>query len=238
MRNTIFFDLDGTLLPFDMDDFAQELYMMMQTSRLLDLLDKDRGIDMFFKATDYMMYKDHPDITNKEAFFFKIKELSGVDRNVFEPAFDRFYREEFTKMKKYIKPEPRAKETVKILKEKNYQLVLATNPFFPRAVTEMRMEWGEIRKEDFMYITSYENCRYSKPDLRYFQDLLDTLDLKAKDCYMVGNTVEEDLVAHKLGFELFFLKDFQAGDLRKVPKCESGNYSDLLNWAKNRKEVK
>lgn len=232
MRKAVFFDLDGTLLPLDMDVFIRAYYVEIQKSGVLDILQNEKGLDMFNAAIGFMM-GEHGMHTNEDAFCRKLEELSGVKRDVFMPEFIRFYKHNFRNIKGCTRCEPLSRKVVDELKRKNYRLVLATNPFFPRIATDMRIGWAGLKKEDFEHVTYYENSRYCKPDFRYFEALLNETGLAAGECYMVGNSVEEDLCAAKIGFEVFFLKDYCIGDVEKAPECASGSYSDLLGWAKS-----
>ena len=46
---------------------------------------------------------------------------------------------------------------------------------------------------------------FSKPNLNYYRHLLKTLDKDAEDCLMVGNDVDEDMCAFKIGMDDFYL---------------------------------
>ena len=60
---------------------------------------------------------------------------------------------------------------------------------------------------DFELITTYEDCRFCKPNPVYFQEILTELGLRPEECLMVGNDVEEDLVIRKLGVKTFLVTD-------------------------------
>ena len=117
------------------------------------------------------------------------------------------------------------------LARKGRRVVLATNPIFPTAATESRIRWAGLRPEDFELYTTYESIGFCKPNLDYYRELLRRLDLQAGDCLMVGNDVEEDMVASQLGMSVFLLTDCminrRAQDISAFPH---GNFDDLTGY--------
>jgi len=236
LRDTFFFDLDGTLLPLDMDEFIREYYLGIDDSGVCGAICKDKGHEIFQKAVFAMMENDGSK-TNKQAFFEELQKLSGIGEEKLMPLMDKFYNGEYKKIKKHTGIEYRAAEIIEILKEKGYRLVLATNPLFPPVATNLRMRWGGLDKDDFEYITYYDNSSFCKPKHGYYQEILDKLGLKAQQCYIVGNDVRDDMSAVALGFEGFLVTDHLIGDIGKVPECRKGDYSELLNFVKKLPEV-
>lgn len=230
IRDTVFFDLDGTLLPLDMDAFMQNY---MQKIRELDFggFFGLRKKLMMRKGFYYMMSDAHPDLTNKQAFFRFMKEKAGVSEAVLEQKMTAFYGKPFDALKAFTKTEPRSADVIRVLKDKGYRLVLATNPVFPRTATEKRIAWAGLNASDFDHITTYENAGTAKPHLSYYHEILSRLGLTGGQCYMVGNNVADDLCAVDLGFEAFLLTDYLIGDINEAPVCKKGNYSDLKKWA-------
>lgn len=231
IRDTIFFDLDGTLLPLNRDLFAAQFSDLIQNQDFKTAVGRPISGLTLKRAYSYMLSPNHPERTNEQAFFDSIETQTSVEREHIEPLFNRFYAEFFDHLKSATRPEPLVKATIAVLKEKGYQLVLATNPVFPRIATLKRVAWAELNEDDFALITTYENSRFSKPHAGYYQDILDRLFLSAEQCVMVGNDIEEDLCTLSLGFEAFLLTDYLIGNIRKAPECIKGNYSDLKNWA-------
>ena len=57
------------------------------------------------------------------------------------------------------------------------------------------------------FVTYGENCRYIKPSLKYYQEIISTLGIENESLMMVGNDVEEDMVAAKLNLKTYLIKD-------------------------------
>ena len=112
--------------------------------------------------------------------------------------------------------------------------MLATNPLFPAVATQSRVRWAGLEPEDFAWITTYENSRYCKPNPDYYREILDKLNLKPGECLMVGNDVQEDGAAAKLGMPVFLLTDclIQRGG-NADPSWPQGSFPELLAWIRS-----
>ncbi len=229
MRHTVFFDLDGTLLPLDMEPFFGAYMDEMRQSGALRIIHSGRGEEIFSKAI-YAMLGNDGAVRNKDVFFATIKEMSGVGETELMPHFDRFYQDRFIRAKKHTRTEKRVRQTVDILKQKGYRLVLATNPLFPPVATNQRVAWAGLSPDDFEYISYYDNSSYCKPSPKYYHEILDALQLRADECYIVGNDTKEDMSAMALGFEGFLVLDHVIGDPERIPECKKGDYSALLDF--------
>ena len=86
-----------------------------------------------------------------------------------------------------------------------YDVALATNPIFPSIATRKRISWTGLSYDDFSLVTTYENSSYCKPNLKYYEEILNKLGYKPEECLMVGNDVVEDMIAKKLGMKVFLL---------------------------------
>ena len=231
IRDTFFFDLDGTLLPLDMQEFINLYYVGINKSGVCSAICKNKGNEIFQKAV-YSMIDNDGTRTNKAAFFEELERLSGIGEKELLPFMDEFYDGEFKSIKSCSGVEPRAAKVISLLKQKGYRLVLATNPLFPKQATDQRIEWGGLEKDDFEYITYYDNSCFCKPSPGYYNEILTNLSLNANQCYIVGNDVRDDMSAVALGFEGFLVTDHLIGDIGKVPDtCKKGDYSDLLEFA-------
>jgi FMN phosphatase YigB (HAD superfamily) len=232
MRKAVFFDLDGTLLPIDSSDFMKHYFKSIRKTILFSIISEENGEEIFGKAILKMVQNDGSKL-NKDVFFDTIKELSGASAEMLLPYFDSFYHNEFRGLKKCTGVDKRVLKTVDILKDKGYRLILATNPVFPRIATDQRIKWAGFDPGDFEYISYYDNSRYCKPNPEYYREILIKTGLSAKECYMIGNDAGEDMSAVNLGFKGFLVLDHVMGDIEGAPECEQGDYSDLLEFARN-----
>ena len=202
----ILFDLDGTLLPMDQDVFVKAYFGRLAAKLAPHGYEPKKLIDAIWGGTAAMI-KNDGSMTNEAAFWRFFCTVFGEDAIKDEPKFEEFYRTDFQLVQSSCGFDARAAQTIDALKEMGFTLALATNPIFPAIATESRMRWAGLNKEDFVSYTTYENSRYCKPNPKYYQDILDQLDVKGEECLMVGNDVGDDMVAQELGMKVFLLTD-------------------------------
>lgn len=229
MINTFLFDLDGTLLPVDLDKFLK-IYFGEMAKKLKSHISPEKTAKYVWQATEFMINNKDTQVTNMEAFSQHFTKITKRSFDELLPIFDDFYITEFLKTREAISPHPIVKDIVKILKEKKYNLVVATNPLFPKRAILHRLEWAGLKEEDFQLITSYEIMHACKPNIQYYQEILDIIGKKPKECIMVGNDVQEDMIASKLGINTFLLEDQIIHRENTPPICDyRGSYEDLKN---------
>ena len=236
MLDTILFDLDGTLLPLDMDKFT-EIYFKEMGYMFKDMIEPRLLVKHIWTATQEMVenteYK-----TNEEVFMDKFSELIGGDIYEYRKQFDDFYDTLFHKTREAAQSNTLIKEIINILKEKNYRLVIATNPLFPRKAIHHRIEWAGLDRKDFIYITSYEDNHYCKPQLQYYKEVLDAIGRKPEQCMMVGNDVQEDLIALQLGIKTFLVRNHMIHRTQEdIETTHEGYYEDLYEFVKGLEPV-
>jgi FMN phosphatase YigB (HAD superfamily) len=234
-KRTILFDLDGTLLPIDMDNFIEK-YFRMLSGHFADLYNPEHFIKAVNTATENMIRNDGQ-VTNKEAFeekFFELIELKGVREHEIWDRFYDFYDNLFPTLKNHFEIDKLGYEIVEAAKAKDFNMIIATNPLFPRNAITARLEWIDLNPDDFQYITSYEHMHYCKPNVNYYREILDKTNLKPEDCVMVGNDMRDDMVAKKLGIKTFLIDDFKVKreDVSITPDWQ-GTRSEIINYIKN-----
>lgn len=206
MIKTVMFDLDGTLLPMDQDEFVKAYFGLLAAKMAPLGYEPEKLIEGVWAGTAAMV-KNSGEHTNEEVFWETFDSL--FDRKVREdmPVFDEFYRVDFQKVKDACGFTAESGKLVDRLKAAGRRIVLATNPIFPAVATESRIRWAGLDPADFELFTTYENSRHSKPNPAYYRDILDVIGCSAGDCVMVGNDVDEDMAAQTLGMEVFLLTD-------------------------------
>ena len=150
------------------------------------------------------------------------------------PVFDDYYRHEFQQVQSSCGFAPEAATVIETLKAAGKRVVLATNPLFPAIATQSRAKWAGLEPSDFELITTYENSRFCKPNPDYYREILETLNLKPEECLMVGNDVQEDMIARQLGMEVFLLTDCiinrDGADISVYPH---GDFAALLSYIRS-----
>lgn len=225
----ILFDLDGTLLPMDQDEFVKA-YMGSLTKKMMNYgYEPNKLMKSVWEGTRAMVKNDGTK-KNMDAFWELFYQLYGEDVKKDEKHFEEYYQNEFEYAKNACGYQPKVPQLISDLKEK-YRLVLATNPLFPSIATQKRIGWAGLKPDDFEFYTTYENSYHCKPNVAYYQDILEALNVNAQECLMVGNDVSEDMIASSLGMKVFLLTDCLINkDDADISIYPHGNIDDLIAY--------
>lgn len=230
---TILFDLDGTLLPMQQEEFTMAYFDRLSKKLAPYGYEPKRLIDGVWQSTKAMVMNNGKQ-TNEQVFW---KEFAGIfGDKVYSDAdkFDEFYETDFDKLKSHCSYNEQANQTIQTLKEKGFTLVLASNPIFPMAAQKKRMLWAGVNPDDFALITSYENSHYCKPNPLYYKEIIEKIGVKPGDCLMVGNDTTEDAAAMPVGVDFFLLTDCLLNNERKdISKYSRGSFMQLLSYIDN-----
>lgn len=204
--NTVLFDLDGTLLPMDQDEFVKAYFKELAAKGISLDYEPKKMVQAVLDGFEAMVRNDGT-ATNEELFWETFKEDFGSDVHSHVSEFERFYANEYRRVKNVVHPTPLAGQYIKILRSKGYRIILATNPVFPRVAILERIRWAGMDPGDFDLITTYEDFHFAKPNLAYYQEIIDKMGREPQDCIMIGNDVQEDMCAARLGMDTFLVTD-------------------------------
>lgn len=195
---TVLFDLDGTLLPFEQEEFIHSYFKRLATKLVPMGFEKDTLIKAIWSGMEAMI-RNNGAKTNEVAFWEVFEGLLQTKRELLEEVFLDFYQNEFDAVKEVVTKDINRRPLIENLKSKGYQLVLATNPVFPKEAVATRLSWIQLSLDDFSYVTTFENSSYCKPSLGYYQNILKAIGKKPEECVMIGNNTLEDMISEKLG---------------------------------------
>lgn len=231
MITTILFDLDGTLLPMDQEQFVRA-YLSSMARKMAPLgYDPDTLVKAVWAGTAAMV-KNNSDYTNEQVFWQVFEQLLGEVAD--KSPFDEFYAVDFPLLQDQCGFNPLAAQTIAEIKALGYRTVLATNPLFPAVATHCRAGWAGLKPEDFALITTYENSSRCKPNPDYYREILGKLNLNPGECLMVGNDVDEDMIASQIGMAVFLLTDClinRSG--QDISRYHSGSFPELLAYIRS-----
>lgn len=200
----VLFDLDGTLLPLDVDVFIKD-YTQAVAAKVSGFTNPKNFIKHLMRATEKMIADKDPALTNEQVFWKHFLEGLGASQEQLVPILNEFYEKDFPLLGGAIAADGSSADLIKQLKEKGMRVALATNAIFPRQAVVERMRWASLDPDDFEVITSFEIMHFCKPHVEYYQEVLEHLGEDPADCIMVGNDIEEDMIAGSLGMKTFLL---------------------------------
>jgi FMN phosphatase YigB (HAD superfamily) len=214
MINTIMLDLDGTLLKYSQDAFI-DLYFK-EIRKVFAKLDMDVALSIkaIWAGTKAMIANDGEKL-NKQRFWKVFADVMGLDDKMLaiaEDACDRFYANEFNLVRSVMEPDDISRRLVHAMTSKGYDVVLATNPFFPAVAVASRLGWTGLSPQDFVLVTHYSNSTYCKPNPEYYREVFQKIGKEPGQCFMLGNSVVEDMSVGALGVETFLVTDHLEND--------------------------
>jgi len=229
---TILFDLDGTLLPIDGEAF-EAIYFKGLSSYFLDKYEPKEFIRIIWSATKAMVM-DTSSKTNEEAFMEALQLIVNDDITWMQERFNQFYLNEFDQIRLAVTPNIFMQKAVKLLKEKGYKCIIATNPMFPKIAIEKRIIWTGCDRDDFDYVTSFEKNHYCKPQLKFYEEVLNDMNLSAEECLMVGNDINEDMIVSKLKIKTYLITNHvMQNEVIPDSVTFSGEYENFYEFVEN-----
>ncbi len=206
MIKTCLFDLDGTLLPMDLNEFVKEYFKTLGAFLVPHGYESEKFVGAMWKGVGAMLHNDGTRF-NETAFWQNFCSVFGESAMEDIPLFDEYYHSVYPNLKNICGYNEKAGKLISELHQKGVRLVLATNPMFPPIATKTRLGWSGADISHFDYYTTYENSSYSKPNPEYYREIVTKLGLLPSECLMVGNDVEDDMVAREVGMQVFLLTD-------------------------------
>ena len=232
----ILFDLDGTLLPMHEPTFVKYFY-----SALVDYLTPSgryspQEVGEILKGSLQYVVCNDGHCTNRRAFidfYDQYNRRTGVCVNIED--IEAFYANAFDEQ---VRPscgyDSDASVIVDFIKQNNVPMVVATNPFFPRVATEIRLSWAGLDCNDFVEITTYENYHYCKPNLDYYREVFARTGFDPAQCLMVGNNTTEDMIARQLGCDVFLITRNLINSIDEdISLYPHGTFEDLISFLQN-----
>jgi HAD superfamily hydrolase (TIGR01549 family) len=149
-------------------------------------------------------------LTNREVFWSRFNQLSGIDQSTLEPFFDQFYRNEFDLLSGETTVVPHAADLIRCCLERNLDVVIATNPVFPRSAIEKRLDWAGLPVSEYRFdlVTSYENMHATKPSQAYYTEILQLIGRDANESLMVGDSWINDIEpAAAIGMHTYWIRE-------------------------------
>ena len=230
----VFFDLDGTLLPMDLEVYTKAYFKLIAAELAPLGIDTAGVMAMLNDGIEAMAHNDGSR-KNFDAFWQRCAaHYDAATLGRIEARMNAFYLGSFRRTAEVCTFDPRARIAVETAAKKGFLTVLATNPVFPSVATEIRMGFVGLTPRDFCYVTTYENSRFCKPNPGYYRDIAEKLGLSPAECAMVGNDTREDLAAADIGMAVFLMTDHivdrKDRDYTAVPQ---GGFNELIAWIKS-----
>lgn len=212
MLQAVLLDLDDTLLGNSMDTFMPR-YFSLLGQYAEQLFDREQFLREWLICTQGVIHNTDSTLSNRDVFWTLFRERSGFDPVALEPFFEPFYRNEFRQLQVATERRPIAADFIRSCFEQKLQVVIATNPLFPRVAIEERLAWAGVPVTEFDYdlVTTYENMHFTKPHPAYYREILEMIDCPPTAALMVGDDWKNDVVpAAEVGLFTYWIAPEEA----------------------------
>jgi FMN phosphatase YigB (HAD superfamily) len=224
---TFLFDLDGTLLAMDSQDFMH-VYFGELTRALHGLLPAEGLARNILTATARMQADTSPGSSNLVKFRREFESLyQGVDEQAVWDRIMEFYATTFDNVHDVVGRNEPLYRSVVYLRGRGHRVLLTTNPIFPQLATYKRLAWAGFSPDAFEYVSTMENCGYSKPNAVYWRHVATIMNVDPAQAVAVGNDCTEDMSARLVGIETYLVTDYVIGD---AASSGADHVSDALGF--------
>jgi FMN phosphatase YigB (HAD superfamily) len=235
MTLTLLLDLDDTLLNNDIDVFLP-VYLKALGKHLSQYVAPEIMVPCLLAATKKMLTNNAPAISLENAFDQTFYPAIGRSKDELRPVIEQFYDKVYPDLHSLTSRRVEAAGMIAQAKEQGHQLVVATNPLFPRKAILHRLRWAGLDPDQipFSLITSYEGLHFAKPNPAYLAEIIAQLGCPNQPAVMVGNSIQDDLIpAKQLGMPVFWVTPNQAQLPEGFhPLSASGTLDQIPTWLK------
>jgi FMN phosphatase YigB (HAD superfamily) len=200
----VLFDLDGTLIDVDMHCFVPS-YLLRLTEQMSDQVNPAQATRTLHHAVAAMFANTDADKTLETILLEVLQAELALSPGAYAASLERFYCNGLDSLRHLVKGHPLSPRLVEASLQRGWQVVLATNPIFPRALIDARIAWGALDGDAFHHVTAYETAHFCKPNPGFFEEILAWLQIPASACLMIGNDTLHDLAACQVGMQTCLL---------------------------------
>lgn len=229
MLQAVLFDLDGTLIGVNSEEFVWE-YLKEISAATAAVVEPEHFVRTLLASTKVMQQKRKERQLNADVFWADFCARLGKNIEDLKPLMDEYYANQFKNLARITRPDEKAQYAVQKVLDLGLRIVLATNPVFPESAIRDRMDWAGVGDMPWEFITSYENMHYSKPHSEYYLEIASRLKLEPANCLMVGNEMQNDIIpAAAAGMRTFLIGDY-AVDTCDIQADGCGDLPALITW--------
>lgn len=233
MTFTLLFDLDGTLLGNNMDQFLP-VYLEALSAHMASYANPRLLVKSLLAASAKMQVNLRPDVTLEEVFDDGFYPPLGIKKEQVRDVLNTFYAEEFPKLRGRTQIRTEAVELVKAVQARGIRVAIATNSLFPASAIRQRLSWAGLPPEEYPFalIPSFQTFHFAKPNPAYYAELMAKLAWPEGPVVMVGDSPVEDITAaHQAGLVTFWVTQPGRSLAENLTLPDGhGSLTDFLPW--------
>ena len=98
---------------------------------------------------------------------------------------------------------------------------------------EERVRWSGLSDIPWVDVTSFETYNYSKPNVKYFQQICEKYNLNPAECMMVGDSLVKDYPATELGMDFYLLLNEDSPEAEQAFTGRKGDRKAFLKFVQS-----
>ena len=235
MIKAVFLDLDNTLLHNPDRGFAVE-YLRLADAYFSQNHGYTNFAETLRQTIPAIINSGTPSQSNHAIATDILAQQFGVIASIINQQLIDFYHSEFNKLQSCTTKINQSSLLINLLKERNYQVVIATNPIYPAIAVQQRLKWAGISDQisDYEFVTHSQNMHFAKPRIEYYAELLARVGVEPDETLMVGDSLKNDITPAKtLGIHTFHIskqsKETNSGDLGDFIQRVKSGWLETLN---------
>jgi HAD superfamily hydrolase (TIGR01549 family) len=236
MISALLLDLDHTLLDNPNETFLPALFKLM-AARFSPVVPADRFEVALQEATGAMLADPDPERTLLDVFDETFSTLTGLPRADIDESLSEFYNHHFPALESLTSVRPEARELVEWAIASGLHVCVATNPVYPMAAIDQRLDWAGISSREFNYawVPSIETMHFGKPRPEYYAEILALIQVRPSEALMVGDDWRNDILpASAAGLHTYWIKSpGSAPAPGGVELAGGGTLGQFLTWARD-----
>ena len=194
MIRVVLLDLDDTLLLSPGNAFLGGFLSKLMAFLENDLAAPHAG-QILRAATERMTTSLDPLTANLEIWEQVVNDkIPSLVDGAYRAAIQRFYAISYPELEAQTHPDPLAAALVEALIERDYEVIIATNPLYPAVGIEQRVRWAGLDRFQFARVTHAENSHFAKPQPAYYQEILAATGYEPGEAIMIGDSYGNDII--------------------------------------------
>lgn len=228
----VLFDLDGTLVPLGRPRFEAALFENLDAMFRRTFPDRPQAVQAMKRASIACFHAEDGVQTNEQRLKrFLAEEAGPALAEEILLALDEHYAGDYNHIRECITDESIAMDALALVQRYGGTPVVATNPIAPASCIYARMAWVGLKPEQFALVTTYDKCHFTKPDPRYYLEVMELIGAGKEDCLMIGNDTDEDMEgAIAAGIEVYLMTDHVMDRRNSVEQYPHGTGREMLAY--------
>ena len=235
-KEAIIFDLDGTLI--DSVNILNEIYAALVKS----ISGKVVSADQIQDDWDEFVHVNNGKNVLSDGFLFFLNDKYNGNKEIDIKELRKKYNDmESDYIANKVEYKKYAKETIDLLKKKNYKLVLAT--ISPRSTIDVynyknKKLYSKIRLYDaFDLVLSHDDVKKKKPDPEVYLTAANRIGVPKSKCLIVEDSLEGVRAANNAGIEVLNIVDKNMFNTQKqidkISTYKMNNLQEFYELLKN-----